>query len=318
MNELGRLRLENSTADRVGDRILSLVREVVSTIIGNYPDRYFLGHDRRSDLEDVVIEVFTDFLLPNETLERLLAAAKSTDDFRGMVGALVKRALRARMLEKTIVDDLLGRCRRYLRESDAFVVEGRGFGAVYWRVGSDPEPGRPTSAQIRRLALELTGLPRVKRGIYSRRTIIGLLGRLTDDTNRFVGIRDIEEILRTLLTPWLSPTLVPGAEMATEPSHEEGDPGVVVSTKLSTPAVAQAAATAVVADLSLTRRSMFALLLAGTSKTEIADLMSTSRQTVYNNLVAVEGIVQRHLVDLEQSEQDAAMEYIRGLLAASP
>ncbi len=288
----------------IGPVILAAVDAVVRSVVRRgYNPRIYAGVATWGDgIEDLVQEVILKSLLEERQLDYMMAVARNSDDFNRLTVRQVKRVL-ARRRQRTVIDNLLDRCRELLTDSN-FIKAGAGSAARYWPRAEEAEAREPTENEVRNAAIAVTMVPRVPYSdaerapiVYSDANLRTVLTCILKALPGGAAIKDLDGVFHEVLTDWL-----PGLLTSLEGIEREDSSIGVEDVVLVGEAVNQ-----VISALSSAQRFLLASKLAGISDTELAHREGISRPTLASRKKLVFQIVESAFSELPSRARDAAV-----------
>jgi DNA-directed RNA polymerase specialized sigma24 family protein len=292
---------------RVGHLILEEVRQSCRRLAKrSYPPRIYADaptwHDEA--LEDLVQDVITDRLIKERQIEFMVDASSSLREFRTFLDRQVRITL-AKRRERTVIDNLIDRSMRILREG-AFEVALKGRQPAYRLTGTEPEQRDPTDEEIRSAAARVRPIPRgIGHGaerapaVYRDEDLRTLLRVVFEDLPTVVRVRDLDRILRDVLTEWTVSVLVPYVDAS---ANWASDVLALDEEQEVTEAVES-----LLADLDNDARTVLASKLAGLSDAELAQALGVSRPTAAKRKNSVNGAIATSFGPLSGAARSEAM-----------
>lgn len=262
----------------IGPGIYAEIRSAVRAVSGSYDPRVYAGGAARwSDaLEDLVHQVVVDQLLGRGQLVYAFDVAETLEHLRRLLRRQVRNTLVARR-ERDVVDNLIGRAKELL-EAPPYSARDQGSARRYGLVGKGVEHRVPTADELRSASLIVIGIPQRKGDgmerapvIYDAEALRAVVSSVAHSLPCSFSLRDLEDVLRASLTPWLL-----GELMSAEAGHEPEDPG------LSPDEIAEVTATtdSIMTELNGDDRRLLALKLANASDGDAAAVLGVSRPTL--------------------------------------
>ncbi len=343
VGDLGKLRKE--FAEKVvGPYLEEVVLDLCRLIAPKYPpgrytgrpgaDRWDRGDDGKGgDILDLASEVVLK-LWEEEQVEWIHEQAETIDDFRGLVGFHVQRALFAR-LETTTVDNLRRRAKDLLAE-DPFIPttppEHLGDETKYTMGGAlSTEPWRaeePFAEAVRRVALirPLKSHAAQERNprVYNDRgpsSLEACLAAMASVYTEGFDIKEFEEVLEKVLAHYFASNLELH-EAVDEEGRRAGaadmDGGLEITSvdPVGDQVTLDELAKEVVAGLSEEGRLIARCKLAGMSDAKVGDLLGYSRATARERWQGVKEELAGALDGLEERQVLGVGKQINYLLAA--
>jgi hypothetical protein len=296
----------------IGEGILGLLDELTWSVTRKYDPRIYGGGSSWADAhEDLLHSFVVEVLLEQGQLEYAIFVADTEEHFKNILARQLRFFL-ARRRQRTIIDNLLDRCKKIT--SEAPFGQGAETGAWWYELLEWPGPKRrPTADEIAQIAGELavmptqtaTGTARAPQ-VYTTPDLKRVLYQVASRLSCRVAVRDLDEIFRRLLTPWL-PSFLETDEgvLATEPSArldaEQED-------------MARQAATAIQRAGTPVELGVLAMKIADVSDSVIGQHYKMSRPTVIKHKNSVLAKVEAELTGLSEACQKRAIELLSALL----
>jgi len=296
----------------IGEKILDLLEGLVRTVTRKYDPRIYGGAVSWDEAHDDVLHSFiVEVLLEQGQLEYAVFLAETADHFKNLLARQLRFFL-ARSRQRTVIDNLLDRCKAITSEPPfSQEVEKRS-----WSYALEEKPTtdhRPNSDEIARIAGELAVIPvqmssstdRASQ-IYSTSDLKSLLVRIASAVACWVSVRDLDNIFRRLLTSWLPRFLV----------IDEGDSAVHREKGLNAEQenMARQAAQAIAETGTPLELGILAMKIADISDSIIARRFEISRPTVIKHKKSVLSKVEDELRGLEENCQRRAIELLTALV----
>jgi hypothetical protein len=294
----------------IGTLWLEEVRAAVRTVVSSYPPAVYAetGIWSEDALEDVVSDVTVRQLVEDGQIDYIVATARTLRDARGLLRQNAKWTI-ARRRQRTVVDNLLDRCRELRGRLAASEPEPQPRGGMPSRSATDDE--------LRSAARRVAQLPRVSvRGgdraptVFTGEVLEQVMAVVADCLPGGYGDRELGRIFEQVLTPHLPSGLVIHGGAYDEPdvSLSPEEALLVAETVMR-----------VESALSDEQRVMYAMKLRGDADSAIAQHLRLSRPTIAARRKDAGDILSQHLIDLPQRLQDAAvMDLAHRLLPLAP
>jgi RNA polymerase sigma factor (sigma-70 family) len=293
---------------RIGVLIYREVHALAQKIVQRYNPQIYLNASSWQDgLEDYVQEFVSTVLIEEGQLEYVMEVAGSLDDFRNLLARQMRRLL-ARRRRRTVVDNLLDRCRQIASEPP-FESATTGRSWSYFISGSTAGPGRPDQVALRSMAIELSLFPLVRSDsserapiVYTAETLRSVLHSVAGSLGVRVTLSDLDEIFREGLTFLLPGDLSQdeGAILETAASEISPEDEVVVNDGVRV----------VLESLTTEERLVLRMKLSDRSDSEIAEASGVSRPTVDKRKKQALKKLEFALEDLPPNLQVAVMERV--------
>jgi hypothetical protein len=307
---------EEYSSLRIGPLILELVHESVRRVTrrGYNARVYALGKDHWDDdaLQELVQEVVLHVLLEGGQLDYMMTMG-SLDDCKGILDYQVRRQLGHRR-HRTIIDNLLDRCRAILERSP-FASSGSAGLRAYRLSQRAVEPRRPTDEERRAAALAIVYIPRIPHRsgdraptVYSENNLQLALETVASTLPCEFGVSDLDRILREILTFWLPSFLPP-------PREEEGEELSVQELGPEDMAIARDTARNITEKLSIQEARILAMKMAGMADGDIAQAVGLSRPTVAKRRTEIMRGLGQELAGLPTNIHEATFDELAARLA---
>jgi hypothetical protein len=302
----------------VGPLIDATFRSITAEVVRGYPPAVYAHAPAWTEdtIDDLLQDVYHEWLIGQGQLAYILGAARTTSEFRALATKVLRRALGRRRV-RTVIDNLLDRCRVVLREEPFETTEAFGR-QVYRRRGSPPYEGDASDHQIRDAQLRVMTIPRLPDSsgdraspIYTTANLRVALQAVAASIPGGFTMADLDRILRQVLTPWVASFLIGEQEEAAR---------AAVSTQLTPEDImlANDATTRVLSSLSADEKSLLRLYLANANDSEIADALGLrARQTIIKRRANVAKVLADHLDELPVRVADTVVSRLAVALAAS-
>lgn len=258
----------------IGPKILNEVTRAVGILTKRYDPQIYAGvADWRDGVDDVVQGVVTDLLLGEGQLDYIFGQATTLDDFRGLLFFQTKRFL-ARGRRRTVIDNLLDRCREILGQQP---FESMAGSPIRYRLGQATEDCQPSDDELVAAARYARGVPRIAYSaserapiVYSRDNLTKLLVIVGGHLPCPFSVRHLHQVLEILLTDWI-PSFLEEVEEVRVPTAELGpDDEVQVN----------AARELIMVELTAEEAVILRAQILRIPDQAVADELGTSRQTV--------------------------------------
>jgi len=301
--------------ERIGPLIYREVRLLAQSIVSK--DRYnpnvYLNAPRWQDgLDEFVQEFVTTVLLKEAQLEYVMDVDGGLDDFRNLLARQMRRLL-ARRRRRTVVDNLLDRCKAIVTEDPfSFEPEGRSWS---YRLGLLPEvPGVADELALKNAAIDLALFPLIRADpserapiVYTTETLREILKTVARTLSVRVSVANLDAIFRQGLTFLLPSDL----------STDEGVFEQAASTELNPEeeSIVLDGVRVLLESLTADEKFVLRMKLVDRSDTEIAVAAGVSRPTVDKRKKHAMKTLEFALEDLPEKLQAAVMERISTELA---
>jgi DNA-binding CsgD family transcriptional regulator len=262
----------------MGRLLLREAREIVRSVVRGY-DPIVYGRVWRWDegIEDLVQDFCVDVLIGQGQLDYALAVAADLQHFRRLLARQLRHHL-ARRRQRTIVDNILERCKTLVMESP-FRLVATPPAWSYTVAGKQVESGIPSAAALRDVAASLTGFPTIKSNptmrapmVYSTEVLVELLEGVATALPHAVTVADLDRILSFLLTSWLPRFLEQGERGDLRPAVDD--------LSVEERAIVAEVSGSIMSSCTGIAREVLRLKLAGASDREIGRQLGMSRPTV--------------------------------------
>jgi hypothetical protein len=263
-------------------------------------------------IDDLIQDVVVNALIRDRQAEYLMDRSATMDDFRRLLAVQVRHVL-ARRRRRTVVDQLLERCSRLLRQAPFVEVQTQPR-RRFTLEGKEVIERSPTPVELRDVALAARTLPRVQSAgmeraplVYREAALQRLLYLTADRLPTPFGLNDLDQVFRQLLTDFLPGVLDPAGwsdDHPADPSHRPEEALDVTDT-----------ADRLIGNLGVEGRQILAAKLAGTSDSDIAKGLRLSRPTVAGRKEATLATVRREAEHLGESLHAMLMEQLAIRLA---
>ncbi len=293
---------------RVGHLIYSEVRGLAEAIVSKYNPKVYLRAPRWQDgIEDFVQEFITTVLLEEGQIDYVMVVAGSLDDFRSLIARQMRRLL-ARRRRRTVVDNLLDRCKAIVREPPfSFEVSG-----TSWKYDLSSAPAKSNQADslaLKNAAIDLSLFPVVRSDSSERAPTVytsDTLREILVSTARTLGVRVSSRDLDTIFSQALTFLL---------PSDLSTDEGVfeqAVSAELDPEeeSIVRDGVRVLLESLSADEKLILRMKLSDRSDTEIASAAGVSRPTIDKRKKRALESLEFALADLPARLQSAVLERV--------
>lgn len=208
-NDLDELRREYDERG-IGPAIFDEVRRAVGAVVHRYDPMVYAGASTWEDaMEDVVQGVIVDVLIQEGQLDYIMATAGTIEDVRNLLRFQVKRYL-AKGRRRTVVDNLLDRCKERLRASPFRVIDG-GPPERYGLEDGGVDPRAPTDEELHAAARAAALVPRTRPSagdrapaVYTREALDALLEAVARSLPSGFSLSELGTILEMVLTDWVA------------------------------------------------------------------------------------------------------------------
>lgn len=281
----------------LGELWLAEIRDAARACVRSYPPIVYAetGEWTASAIDDVVSDVTTRQLLADSQIHYIVQTARTVADARALLKQNVRWTL-ARRRQRTVVDNLLDRCRE-LR------VVGAGSPT---RTPTDEELGDAV-ARVRQVPrLRVLGRDRAPV-IFSTPALGQVLDLVTQALPAGYGDRELAIIFERVLTPHL-----PSALVIYDGHYDEPDTTLRAEELL----MVQQTASEMYDALSPQQRVLMALKLANASDNEVGEHLKLSRPTVANRKKAASERLNGMIIDVPSYLHDAVLVKLTQLLSA--
>jgi hypothetical protein len=199
---------------RIGPKIYAEVGHVVRAVARRHDPNIYAGAASWDDAEEETLHnVIKDVLLLERQLDYLMATALTLDDFKNLLRRQVRRYL-ARRRQRSVIDNLLDRCKPLLGDESFEHLDGR-TGRRYRLRGRPPSSAEPSDEELLAAARSASIVPRVRFTsqerapvVYSRDSLLVLLKIVANSLPATFAVRDIDKVFRLLLTDWVTSFLM--------------------------------------------------------------------------------------------------------------
>ncbi len=296
----------------IGEKILDLLEGLTRSVTRTYDPRVY-GNVASWDEahEDVLYSFITEVLLEQGQLEYAVFLAETEEHFTNLLARQLRFFL-ARKRRRTVIDNLLDRCKR-LTSKAPFRQEltKRNW---WYEIADTPASNRfPNSDEIARIAGELAVIPikmssNAERAsqIYSTSDLKKILFHVATTTACRISVGNLDELFRRLLTPWLPRFL----------ETDEGDSAGPKELGLNAEqeAMARQAAQAIVNAGTPLELGILAMKIADISDSVIARHFEISRPTVIKHKKNVLLKVEAELTGFDEDCQRRAIELLSEMI----
>jgi DNA-directed RNA polymerase specialized sigma24 family protein len=256
--------------------------------------------------EDLVQEVVLRVLLEERQLDYLMKTARTMNDFRALLQRQVERQL-ARRRRRTVIDNLLDRCRQILKGEDYANIQ-RGSRTFYHLGSGAVEERAPTATELRQAAVRVLAVPRIPYRdtdrapqVYSTANLENLVRLVATALPTWFEISDLDRIMRDVLTGWV-PSLL-GRDDAV---HYEADTTLNPEEELITKSVTEQ----LYDSLTPEARLILVRKVEGSSDGELAQELGVSRPTAAGRKDSVLRLLEEKLRDLPEKLQSEVIDRV--------
>lgn len=290
----------------LGPAILQDIFHLTRSVVRSY-DPVVYGQVWRWDegLDDLVQEFCVYVLLEQGQLDYAIVVAVDHTHFRRLLARQLRHHL-ARRRRRTIVDNLLDRCRQLVSSAPFTVVTTRP-GWSYTLEGKKVEPGPAPPSALEAIAGRLATLPKAGANpdhrapaVYSTDSLRQLLVVTADSLPCAVTAANLDRILNLLLTCWV-PRLL---------QKNESESALRDSPALSAEdrAIVRDLAESIASSCMGADREVLRLKLTGMSDGDIGRRLGVSRPTVAKKKHRVLSGLQAALAPLDEGLRIAVLE----------
>ena len=296
----------------IGEGILGILDGLVRNVARSYDPRVYGGAASWAEAHDDLLHSFVvDVLLEQGQLEYALFVAGSVEHFKNILGRQLRFFL-ARGRRRTVVDNLLDRCKEITAKAPfQQAAEKRAWSYAL----EDQAPGdrRATPDLLAQVAGELAGIPVQEPSVSERASqvyltpdLIELLRRVASSLECWVSARDLDDLFRQMLTPWLPSFL----------GTDEGALAIQPAKALSAEQedMARQAAEAICGAGSATELKVLGMKIGDVSDSVIGRRLGVSRPTVIKHKKRILGKVEAELTGLDEASQSRAIELLASLI----
>lgn len=303
---LDRLRREYQ-AEGIGPLIYAEVVAIVRSAVGRY-DPVVYGRAAswdRGAIDDLVQEVVVGRLLGEGQLDYVFLQAQDLDHLRALLVLQVRRTL-LRTRTRTVVDNLLDRAKLLAQDSP---FEFRVAPGSRWafRLGGAPDQDVSGRSFLGEAARAVQPFPRVPHMsgerapiVYTNETLTLVMRTVAQVAGGWVSVKDLDEILRNVLTPWIPSVL----------EQAEGDHQSDSKPSPADELLARHASDRIVDALDEDRRTILRMKLIDASDAEVAVALGISRPTVANRKHEVFDRIRQELEDVPVELHDLALDWL--------
>ncbi len=295
-------------AERIGRLILRQVYGLAKNVVRGYsPEIYLNAHSHEDGLDDFIQEFVTVVLINEGQLDYVMTVAGNTDDFGNLIARQMRRLL-ARRRRRTVIDNLLDRCRRITQEPP-FEIRMIGRSWSYRIAEVAAEVARPDQQALRSAAIGLSLFP-VTRSDSSERAPTVYTAEILRDILQFVGRTlgcwvtqsDLHGVFSEALTFLLPRDLSRDEDVILEAASDDinSEEELIVADGVRV----------VLESLTAAERLVLRMKLSDRSDAEIAKVAGVSRPTVDKRKRAALKKLEFALEDLPASLQSAVMERV--------
>ena len=191
---------------RIGQLIYREVRQLAEAVVSKYNPKVYLNAPTWQDgLEDFVQEFITTVLLEERQIEYAMDLSGSLDDFRSLLARQLRRLL-ARRRRRTVVDNLLDRCKQIVSEAP-FSLEPSGRSWSYHLSLVPVRPGQADDFALKNAAIDLSLFTVVRSDsseraptVYTSETLREILLSIATKLSVRITLGNLDTIFREALT----------------------------------------------------------------------------------------------------------------------
>lgn len=289
----------------IGRLLYGIVAGVARSVSHSYDPQVYARAARWEDgLEDLLHDV-VEALLDEGQIDYIMLHAVDEDHVRRLLARQVRRVL-ARRRTRTVVDNLLDRCKRIVASEPFRRIDHNGTWS-FSLACQEADSRVPNAEDLKAVARDLAALPRVTPGpserspiVYAEETLRVLLRVVSEKLATVVSVGDLDAIFKFLLTSWV-PTLL---------GIDEGAYGLERPAQLAPDDMLIAAdtATRILLALDPARRLLLRLKLAGISDSEVAHEFGISRPTAADRKKGVLDLIAREIGEMPEILQQAVVD----------
>jgi DNA-directed RNA polymerase specialized sigma24 family protein len=294
----------------MGRLLLREVREIVRSVVRGYdPIVYGRVWRWQEGVEDLVQDFCVDVLIGQGQIDYALAVAADLQHFRRLLALQLRHHL-ARRRRRTIVDNILERCKTLVTEPPFRLVASAPAWS-YTVAGKRVESGIPSAARLREVAASLAGVPTIKSNptvrapvVYSTEVLVELLERVAAALPHPVTVADLDRILSFLLTSWLPRFLEQGERGDLRPAADD--------LSVEERAIVAEVSASIAESCTGIARVVLRHKLAGVSDREIGRQLGISRPTVAKHKHRLFRRLERDLAPLSEEMRVAVIDSLGG------
>jgi RNA polymerase sigma factor (sigma-70 family) len=293
---------------RIGRLIYGEVTALAEAIVSRYNPTVYLNATTWQDgFDDFVQGFVTTVLLKEGQLEYVMEVAGSLDDFRNLLARQMRRLL-ARRRRRTVLDNLLDRCKAIVSE-EPFSFEREGRSWSYHLRSLPVASGGPDEVALKNAAIDLALFPLVRADpserapiVYTTETLREILTRVAKTLRVRVTVANLDAIFRQGLTFLLPSDL----------STDEGAFEHAASPELNPEeeSIVRDGVRVLLESLTADEKLVLRMKLVDRSDTEIAAAAGVSRPTIDKRKKQAMKTLEFALEDLPEKLQAAVMERI--------
>lgn len=302
-------------AQTMGPLITTRIRGLVEAMLRHRdPVIYARGaHDFHDGVDDVLHDFTIDVLLHEGQLAYIFDNAADVDGFDRLINYQLRRYL-ARTRQRTIVDNLLDRAIHLLEDDEQVTGDGAADSRSYRLATqpSDPPVRAPASSLSYAAAVAGNAVPKIYSApdernpkVYTDEGLRTLLRVFLSEYVSPVRKGDLEELLRLLLTPWVTSLL--GLDEAVGDEYAQLTPEEEM--------LVMSVAGRVTATWSETDVVVFRCKLGNLPDSHLADRLGVSRPTAANAKKALFAALADELQDIDQHLRPAVIAAMARLTA---
>jgi hypothetical protein len=299
----------------IGPLILAEIRQLARAITRSYdPMVYAQVASWDEGIEDLIQEFGLEVLIGQGQLDYAMMMATDYTHLRRLL-ALQLRHLLARRRRRTVIDNMLVRCRQLVADPPFRLVNHQREWS-YTRIERQVVSGNPTPAQLRSVAGRLASVPRIrstprKRApvVYSEASLRTILETTAESVECAVRSTDLDGIFRLLLSAWV-PAFLKGGERAISRAPTAAlDAEEQLLVKDTTRAI--------LASFDGTLGEVLHLKLSGVSDREIGCRLELSRPTVSKRKREAQRLMESAMDGLGETARMAVMDRLAVALLRS-
>lgn len=292
----------------IGEELLKVLHDLTRSVTKHYDPRVYGGSSSWQEIhEDILHSFVVEVLLEQGQLEYALFVADAEQHFYNILARQLRFFL-ARRRQRTVIDNLLDRCKRITQEVPFQQASEKGL--WWYELQGSPTRGCwPTEEHLVEIAGDLAVIPVQSSSgterasqIYTTDDLTRLLARVARATGCRVSVRDLDRIFRRLLTPWL-------------PSFLDSDEGVLAvqataSLNAEQEGMARQAFVAIQAASSQLELGILAMKIADIPDAAIAQHYGLSRPTIIKHKKNALAKVEAELIGLDEAIQRRTIEML--------
>jgi len=292
----------------IGPLLLREIEATAEAVVSRYNPTVYAGTSTWADaIEDLVQEFVLTILIGEQQLEYVILHSVDLEHLQRLLSRQLRRLL-ARSRRRTVVDNLLDRC-KHITASEPFVQRAQRSKWSFTLAGQTPNRGSAAPEQLRDVAIRVSLVRPIRSEaetraplLYSEDTLRSILYTVAHSLDFAVTNADLDTIFRQALTSWI-PSFLPSDEGSIEQiDATQPDPGDGIA--------AQELAGSVLNACDVVQKEVLRQKLAGVSDGEIALHLGLSRPTVAKRKKEVLTILETALSETSESLQVAIIDHI--------